>query len=183
MIIDEIISWDDDLSVFTLDDTLGTSGTDTFSDTEDVGTMKSELVSIVQKTDVGDSNSNDADTLKTITNATLTPEKSEDARIYAVAEDPKEEMKVRKERFLDFCKTLCQDLKHTDPATHERAKNVIQDCMHKKKQRVPGFDFESSMRTQLLDSVGESNWRRVERDLQKSMHDNKTTISDSSPVG
>jgi hypothetical protein len=146
-----------------------------------VDTLKSEDVSIVQKTDVCDSKNEDADTLNTNTNATLSSEKSEgmstlksdDAYIYAVAGDPKEEAKVRKERFLIFCKVLCQDLKHTDPPMYARAKAVIQECTNKKKQGVPGFDFESSIRTQLFDSVGVSSWRRVDRDLHKSIHDTK----------
>ena len=86
----------------------------------------------------------------------------------------KREAQVRKERFLMFCKALCQDLKRTDPAMYARAKSVILDCTDKKKRRVPGFDFESNMRTRLLDAVGEANWRRVERDLNKKRAERET---------
>lgn len=60
-----------------------------------------------------------------------------------------------------------RDLGQMDPDMHARAKKIIQDCTEKKKRRVPGFDFETTMRTRLLDCVGESNWRRVERDLHR----------------
>lgn len=86
----------------------------------------------------------------------------------------KREAQVRKERFLMFCKALCQDLKRTDPAMYARTKSVILDCTDKKKRRVPGFDFESNMRTRLLDTVGEANWRRVERDLNKKRAERET---------
>jgi hypothetical protein len=86
----------------------------------------------------------------------------------------KREAQVRKERFLMFCKALCQDLKRKDPAMYARTKSVILDCTDKKKRRVPGFDFESNMRTRLLDTVGEANWRRVERDLNKKLAKRET---------
>ena len=86
----------------------------------------------------------------------------------------KREAQVRKERFLMFCKALCQDLKRTDPALYARTKSVILDCTDKKKQRVPGFDFETNMRTRLFDTVGEANWRRVERDLNKKLAQRET---------
>lgn len=81
--------------------------------------------------------------------------------------DQKKESQTRKRQFLIFIKALMRDLHQMDPAMHARAKKVIQDCTEKKKRRVPGFDFETTMRTRLLAIVGESNWRRVERDLHR----------------
>jgi hypothetical protein len=81
----------------------------------------------------------------------------------------KREAQVQKERFLVFCKALCRDLKQRDPAIYARSKSVIMDCTDKRKRNVPGFDFESTMRTRLLDVVGEDTWRRVERDLNKNL--------------
>lgn len=81
--------------------------------------------------------------------------------------DQKRESKKRKEQFLIFIKALMRDLAQMDPAMHARAKAIIQDCTDKKKRRVPGFDFETNMRTRLLETVGESNWRRVERNLHR----------------
>ncbi len=85
----------------------------------------------------------------------------------AAAHQRKLESRQRKEQFLIFIKALMRDLAQMDPAMHARAKKIIQECTEKKKQRVRGFDFELTMRTRLLDCVGESNWRRVERDLHK----------------
>ena len=148
MILDPLLKCEgceDEFSVITTDDSIGASTwSDTYSGTG--ATMSS------WRSDGG---------------GTL---KSADVRIHAIAEDSELEAKVRKARFLLFCKTLCKDLKDTDPAMYARVKAVIQDCTKQKKRRVPGFDFESSMRTRLLDTVGESFWRRVERDLDKSMH-------------
>jgi hypothetical protein len=81
----------------------------------------------------------------------------------------KREAQVRKERFLVFCKALCRDLKQRDPAMYARSKSIIMDCTDKRKRKVTGFDFESNMRTRLLDVVGEDTWRRVERDLNKNL--------------
>jgi hypothetical protein len=81
--------------------------------------------------------------------------------------DQKMESKRRKEQFLVFIKALMRDLAQMDPKMHAKAKAIIQDCTDKKKRRVPGFDFETTMRKQLLVLVGESNWRRVERDLHR----------------
>lgn len=81
--------------------------------------------------------------------------------------DQKRESRQRREQFLIFIKALMRDLAQMDPAMHARAKSIIQNCTEKKKKRVPGFDFERTMRTRLLDCVGESNWRRVERDLHR----------------
>lgn len=77
------------------------------------------------------------------------------------------ESKKRKQQFLIFIKALMRDLAQMDPAMHAKAKAIIQDCTDKKKRRVTGFDFERTMRTRLLETVGESNWRRVERDLHR----------------
>lgn len=89
----------------------------------------------------------------------------------------KVESQKRKEQFLVFVKALCRDLAQMDPAMHARAKKIIQDCTEKKKKRVPGFDFETNLRTQLFDLVGPSTWRRVERDLHRNtirQHERKT---------
>ena len=85
----------------------------------------------------------------------------------SAAHERKLESRQRKEQFLIFIKALMRDLAQMDPAMHARAKKIIQECTEKKKNRVPGFDFELTMRTRLLDCVGESNWRRVERDLHR----------------
>ena len=145
MILDPLLQCEDEFSVVTSDHSVGASTwSDTYSGTgATLSSWRSE----------------DGGTLK-----------SEVVRIHAIAENSELEAKVRKARFLLFCKTLCKDLKRTDPAMHARVKAVIQDCTNQKKRRVPGFDFETSMRTQLLDTVGESIWRRVERDLEKKMN-------------
>lgn len=78
----------------------------------------------------------------------------------------KRESMARKEEFLTFVKALLRDLREFDPAMHSRAKSIIQDCTEKKKRRVPGFDFEFTMRTRLRQLVGPSTWRRVERSVR-----------------
>lgn len=90
---------------------------------------------------------------------------------------------IRKEGFLIFIKALVRDLAENDPAMHARAKRIIQNCTDKKKREGRGFDFESTLRTRLMDAVGEARWRHVERDLhRKQLAQERTNTTIMAPT-